>query len=117
IIFSPVSTIIGSILNWNSVKPFLLRTLDILEEVLEKNGSDTEVDILRGSIQFNNISFSFDDKKIIENLSLNIKNNESIAIVGESGSGKSTLANLLLKLHTPDKGNILIDDRDIKDWN
>lgn len=117
IIFSPVSTIIGSILNWNSVKPLLLRTLDILEEVLEKNGSDTEVDILRGSIQFNNISFSFDDKKIIENLSLNIKNNESIAIVGESGSGKSTLANLLLKLHTPDKGNILIDDRDIKDWN
>lgn len=48
---------------------------------------------------------------------MNIKNNESIAIVGESGSGKSTLANLLLKLHTPDKGNILIDDRDIKDWN
>ncbi|KZD39152.1 hypothetical protein B4083_2255 [Bacillus cereus] len=117
IIFSPVSTIIGSILNWNSVKPLLLRTLDILEEELEKDGSETKVNILRGSIQFNNISFSFDDKKIIENLSLNIKNNESIAIVGESGSGKSTLANLLLKLHTPDKGNILIDDRDIKDWN
>lgn len=36
IIFSPVSTIIGSILNWNSVKPLLLRTLDILEEELEK---------------------------------------------------------------------------------
>ncbi|QFQ28546.1 peptidase domain-containing ABC transporter [Bacillus thuringiensis] len=117
IIFSPVSTIIGSILNWNSVKPLLLRTLDILEEEVEKDGFDTKVNILRGSIQFNNISFSFDDKKIIENLSLNIKNNESIAIVGESGSGKSTLANLLLKLYTPDKGNILIDDRDIKDWD
>lgn len=88
-----------------------------MDEDLEKDGSDTKVNILRGSIQFNNISFSFDDKKIIENLSLNIKNNESIAIVGESGSGKSTLANLLLKMHTPDKGNIFIDDRDIKYWN
>ncbi len=81
---------------------------------MEKDGLGTGGNILGCSIQFNNISFSFDDKKMIENLSLNIKNNESIAIVGESGSGKSTLANLLLKMHTPDKGKIFIDDRDFK---
>ncbi|MGH1288104.1 peptidase domain-containing ABC transporter [Bacillus toyonensis] len=116
IIFSPVTTIIGSVLNWNAIKPLLLRILDVLDEDSENDGLNTEKKSITGAIQFNNISFSFNNKLILSDLNLDINKHESIAITGKSGSGKSTLANLLLKIHTPDKGDILIDGQDIKEW-
>ncbi|MGO0881475.1 ATP-binding cassette domain-containing protein [Clostridioides difficile] len=57
-----------------------------------------EVDLIHGNIEFNRICFLYNNKrKIFNNLSLNIKSGEKVAIVGESGSGKSTLIKLLIK--------------------
>ena len=68
-------------------------------------------------ISFSNIDFSYPnaEEKIFNNLSLNIKKGEKIAIVGMSGSGKSTLLNLLLRFYDVTSGYISIDNQDLQD--
>lgn len=67
---------------------------------------------LTGKIHFQNVDFRYqpDLPLIINQFNLSINAGEMIGIVGASGSGKSTLARLLLRLYTPEKGGILIDD-------
>lgn len=68
-------------------------------------------------IRITNLDFYFGDKKVIDNLSLNIPKGKKVALVGLSGSGKSTLINLLLGLYPIEKNKIFIDDKDITDLN
>lgn len=53
-------------------------------------------------------------KKVLDNFSLTVKENESVALVGHSGSGKSTIASLLLRFYNKQKGKILIDGQEIE---
>lgn len=69
------------------------------------------------SIKLENTSFSYTDHKIINNLSIDILKNKTIALVGESGSGKTTLANLIVGLIDPNEGQILIDGECINSYN
>lgn len=67
------------------------------------------------SISVENLSYSYNDAKVFENLSINIKSNEIICMIGKNGAGKSTLFNLLLGVLGEYKGKILINkDIDIK---
>lgn len=66
------------------------------------------------SIEFDGVSFSYEDKLVLDQVSFKIKKGEKVAIVGDSGSGKSTLIALLLQVMTPDSGRILIDGRNLK---
>jgi ATP-binding cassette subfamily B protein len=70
------------------------------------------------SIELNNVDFSYPntDKKVIENLSLKIKNGEKIAIVGKNGAGKTTLAKLISRFYRPIEGQILIDGQNLNDF-
>jgi subfamily B ATP-binding cassette protein MsbA len=61
-------------------------------------------------LSFQEISFSYDNQKVLDQLSFSIKKGEKIAIVGPSGAGKSTLVMLLLKNLSPQSGHILLDD-------
>ncbi|NLD50578.1 MAG: ABC transporter ATP-binding protein, partial [Clostridiaceae bacterium] len=74
--------------------------------------------IQKGTLEMKNISFSynFGFNKVIDNLSISIKNNSLTAIVGTSGVGKSTLLKLMLRLYDPTEGSILIDSIDIKKY-
>lgn len=67
-----------------------------------------------GKIVFENVSFSYDDRKIIDNISFEIPAGKTAAFVGATGSGKSTLSKLLFRFYDPTDGRILIDDQDIK---
>lgn len=74
--------------------------------------------ILRGDIEFKNVSFSYDGKRdVLKNISFSVKNGESIAFVGATGSGKSSIMNLFLRFYDYDRGEILIDGVDIKDYS
>jgi len=84
------------------------------EEVnlLKNNNSNI---LFNDNILFKNISFNYKDKKIIDELNLEIKKGQLFFIHGLSGSGKTTILNLLMGLLKPNKGEILVDGKDIND--
>ena len=93
----------------------------IIEEPSEINPNQQGVEPkeLTGSIVFRNLYFKYPSRKrhVLRGLNLEIKPNQSVAIVGHSGSGKSTIASLLLRFYDTNRGQVLIDDVDIKDYN
>ena len=85
------------------------------EEISDIKG-DYASNFLNGNIQINNISFCYPSRPndvVLNNISIDIKEGQKIAIVGMSGSGKTTLTNLLLGFFQPTKGNILFDNQTI----
>ena len=87
-------------------------------EEYEPEQKESAHKILRGDIEFKNVSFSYDGKRdVLKNISFSVKNGESIAFVGATGSGKSSIMNLFLRFYDYDRGEILIDGVDIKDYS
>ena len=84
----------------------------------EPEQKDRDFVISNGDIEFKNVSFSYDGKRdVLKNISFSVKNGESIAFVGATGSGKSSIMNLFLRFYDFDRGQILIDGVDIKDYS
>jgi ABC-type bacteriocin/lantibiotic exporter with double-glycine peptidase domain len=79
------------------------------EDYLEHSNSKNK-DVM---LEMNNISFSYDKLKVLENINIEIDKGQFYAIVGENGSGKSTLINLITGLLTPNKGNIFFNGTNI----
>ena len=120
--------IIMSFLAFNHIKSTgsVLATLRLatssIEEV-EKTMSMPKIDIdgknidpEKCDIEFNEVSFSYEDKKILKNISCKIKENTMTAIVGLSGSGKTTMCNLISRFWDVDKGSIKIGGIDIRKY-
>ena len=78
-------------------------------------------DSVQGRIEFQNIDFIYpsdvNKRKILNNLNLVIEAGKKVALVGESGCGKSTTVNLIERLYEPNSGKVLIDGRDIKEYD
>lgn len=89
-----------------------LRLSQILNMETEQ---DYDNDFSIGDIEFNHVSFSYDDHKVLDDVSFVIEKGKKTALVGLSGSGKSTILNLIEKFYDPDSGNITINNQDIKD--
>jgi ABC-type multidrug transport system fused ATPase/permease subunit len=91
--------------------------LDIEPEIKEKvNPKDIPKTIQK--VSFENVAFSYEkDNSILSDINLEAKLGTITAIVGGTGSGKSTLLSLLLRLYDPDRGTVLINGTDIKDFS
>ena len=75
-------------------------------------------EIERGDIRFEHVSFSYDSKRdVLKEISFEVKNGQTIAFVGHTGSGKSSIINLFMRFYEFDRGRILIDGQDIKDYS
>uniref|UniRef100_A0A8C6V217 ATP binding cassette subfamily B member 1 n=1 Tax=Neogobius melanostomus TaxID=47308 RepID=A0A8C6V217_9GOBI len=77
-------------------------------------------DNIKGNIEFKNIHFCYPsrpDVKVLNNMSLSVKNGQTIALVGSSGCGKSTTIQLLQRFYDPLEGSICVDDHDIRSLN
>lgn len=85
-----------------------------------KAGKETdgkiEFEKFSDKIEIKNVSLNYKETSVLNNISLNIKKNETVAIIGESGSGKTTLINLLTGILTPTSGSIHVDNTDLKDY-
>jgi subfamily B ATP-binding cassette protein MsbA len=68
-------------------------------------------------IEFKNVTFSYEDKIILDDINLKIEKGKTIALVGSSGAGKSTLVDLVPRFHDAVKGQLLIDGIDIKNYS
>ncbi|MCV9886039.1 ABC transporter ATP-binding protein [Metabacillus halosaccharovorans] len=91
--------------------------IDVPYEVVDKPNAK-KADQVKGEVEFKHISFRYHEKEplIIENLSLRVNKGETVALVGMSGGGKSTLVSLLPRFYDVTEGQILLDNRDIRDY-
>ena len=98
--------------------------LSNLTEYLEHKVPESSGDATTGpdpgdGVRFENVSFFYpgSDTPALKDLTLHIRPGESLAIVGENGSGKTTLIKLLTRLYSPTEGRILLEGRDISEWD
>ena len=92
------------------------RIFDIIDNdtIIPENKNAVEINSFDHNIEIKNISFSYENDVVINNLNLTIPKGSSVALVGQSGSGKSTLANLICRFYDTQKGEICFDNTDIK---
>ena len=84
---------------------------------IKSNDNDASLEDFKSSVDFNNVSFSYEIGDVIRNLSFKIEKGKTIALVGQSGSGKSTIANLISRFYDISDGEIKVDGKNIKEIN
>ena len=91
----------------------------LIDENNEQDIGHQEAGILKGSIEFRDITFSYDPQygSTLKNINLSIKSGETVAIVGKSGSGKTTLVNLLPRFYDISSGFLSIDHQSIEEYS
>jgi ABC transporter fused permease/ATP-binding protein len=98
------------------------RVFELLEETPEKINSKqnaSSLEKIRGNVTFKNVAFSYPSRKeikVLKDVNFTANFGQKIAIVGPSGTGKSTIASLLLRFYDIDSGEILIDGKNIYDF-
>jgi len=102
-----------SLASWYRIKEVLDYPVEIQSE------SNQDESQLNGEIEFKNVWFKYpdSDEYVVKNLNMKIKAGENIAIVGRTGSGKTTLVQLIPRLFDTTEGEILIDNKNVKDIN
>ncbi len=86
------------------------------EEILPDKDENNKIENVDGNVEISHVYFSYDkSKKLIEDLNLDVKAGQRIAIVGPTGSGKSTIINLLMRFYDIDSGSIKIEGKNIND--
>ncbi|HBF37641.1 MAG TPA: ABC transporter [Firmicutes bacterium] len=89
--------------------------LDEVEEIPEKANAKA-IEHPQGGVRFQNVNFSYkEEAPLIENMNIDVKPGQTIAIVGPTGAGKTTLVNLLMRFYDISGGRITIDGVDIRD--
>ncbi len=89
--------------------------LDAEDSVPEKAGAKT-MPMARGEITFENVSFAYEAAHpILNNISLNVKPGQTVALVGGTGAGKTTLLSLVPRFYDPNSGRVLIDGDDVRE--
>ena len=95
------------------------RLFEILDsdEVIEDHDDRLPISELKEGIAFENVWFAYkEDHWILQDVSFSIKKGEKLALVGHTGAGKSTIISLLCRLYDIDKGRILVDGRDLREY-
>lgn len=94
------------------------RVFELIEESpeLPDKADATELENVKGSVQINNLYFSYNpDKELLKNVNINVEPGKTVAIVGPTGCGKTTLINLLMRFYDPNNGAISVDEVNTQD--
>ncbi|WP_026661478.1 ABC transporter ATP-binding protein [Butyrivibrio proteoclasticus] len=113
--FNEISGVVTELQNALACAERVFALIEEQKEIPDKESAPDNLN-LDGDVLISDASFSYDkSKKLIENLNLDIKKGQRVAIVGPTGSGKTTLINLLMRFYDVDKGSIKVDGFDIRD--
>ncbi len=112
--FNEISGVLAELQNAIACSERIFELLDEPEE--EPDGPDAlDLTDVSGAVRADRVTFSYDpDRKLIENLSLDVRPGEKIAIVGPTGCGKTTFINLLMRFYDVGCGSISVDGHDIR---
>src|SRR5690625_1138685 len=93
------------------------RVFSILDEDVEEIDETDAKTITEtsGSFEFKQVNFSYEDKKVLHDISFTVAPGEMVAFVGHTGAGKTTIVNLISRFYNYDSGKILLDGMDLKD--
>jgi len=95
----------------------VFEVLDTQSE-LEQTGRQLPARDIRGEVDFDHVSFSYEDgAPVLNDVSLRIAPGEMIGLVGRTGVGKTTIINLICRFYDPDRGVIYVDDQDLRDYD
>lgn len=125
---SYIMQLLSSLMMLSNIFMLISRSSPSVYRVLEVINTDSEIidnkdskeTINNGSIEFKNVSFKYfknAKEDILKNLNFKIEPGEFVGIVGQTGSGKSTLINLINRFYDVNEGEILIDNKNIKDYS
>ena len=92
----------------------IFEIMDTQQTICDKQDA-IEVDDIKGEVNFKNVTFGYDEVKVLKDVSFDVKAGETIALVGPTGAGKSTIVNLISRFYDIDSGELLIDGKNIKD--
>lgn len=113
----PFNEISGVVTELKSAFTSAERIFALIDETEESSDLGKE-ELLRvdGNVALKDVAFSYvKEKKLIENLSLEVKAGQRVAIVGRTGSGKTTLINLLMRFYDVDSGEVRVENADVRD--
>ncbi len=115
--FSAILQAIGGMYEDNLYLSNLYAFLD--DELPPEPGEATEGPLPSDGIRFESVSFTYPGAQTpaLEGVDLHLRPGQKLALVGHNGSGKTTLIKLLTRLYTPSEGRILLDGRDLTEWN
>jgi ATP-binding cassette subfamily B protein len=115
-----VTAILSAISGMYEDNLYISNLYEYLEQPIISRSGEAAVgtDPSRG-LELESVSFSYpgSDEKALEDITLQIRPGESLAVVGENGSGKTTLIKLITRLYEPGSGRILLDGVELSDWN
>ncbi len=95
---------------------YLRRFMEYKERIPEDYAGDDPGTEIR-SIEFRDVSFAYKDKEVISHLSMEFRGGKTYALVGHNGAGKTTIIKLLLRFYDPTSGQILLNGRDIREYD
>lgn len=119
LLYKPVKTLGNTLTGIQSIFVSMSRVFELFDyesEIKDKQNA-IEMPDLKEKIVFDNVCFEYlSDRPVLKNINLEVKKGETIAIVGNSGGGKTTIVNLLPRFYDVNKGAILFDGVDIRDF-
>jgi subfamily B ATP-binding cassette protein MsbA len=118
-IINPAKALSTSFSNMRKGGAAINRIEEILKTpiTVDDNPNGKKLPAFVDKIEFRNVSFSYDDAIILDNINFSVAKGKTIALVGSSGAGKSTLADLVPRFHDVTGGEVLIDGINIKDYS
>lgn len=114
---NPAACILGYIEPINSTKDIRNKINSFLKKEVDKKEGEKCANEIFSDIVLENVSFSYDNKNILDNLNMKIERGKKYALIGESGCGKSTILKLLMKYYDNYTGNIFYNKKDIRNLN
>ncbi len=120
--FASAAAILKPIKNLTKVNVVIQKAVAATEDIFyildypaEKETGSKEIKKVKGDLSIKDLSFRFNDEKVLDGVSVDIKTGETVAFVGKSGSGKTTLTNVLSRFYIQESGEITLDGVDTRE--